>query len=167
MLPVLLLCIGDSIREGWAEYIPCVQPHCNCQSTRFGIEHIKGLTKRKHWSAIVFNFGLWDAGDGVGIAEYKSNLERLVTQMDADRIYFCTTTPGRPRADAKWHDEAIGRYNDAALDVMKRHNVKVIDLHALCMRHREWWKSDADVHYTDDGYKGMAEYIKHEIVLPR
>jgi hypothetical protein len=159
-----VLCIGDSIRYGYARHLPYESPHENCRSTRYALEQLPKWTRNRRYDAIVFNFGIWDAKEPrTPLDEYKRNLNLIINRLNADRLYFCTTTPGRVAEGEGVTPEVVERYNAAALEVMSERGVKVIDLHALCMKHPEWWKSAHNVHYTEEGYKQMAEYVKRAI----
>lgn len=123
----------------------------------------KWAPEAKHWNAIVFNAGLHDVQFSVPLDQYRDNLHHIVGVLRArcDRLYFCSLTPGR--ADVPpWTPEAVARYNAVALDVMAQERIPVIDLYGEAMRHREWWLK-GDIHYTDEGYKHMAEYVKHSL----
>jgi lysophospholipase L1-like esterase len=156
-----VLCIGDSIRLGWAHYLVCEQPTENCGSSRNGVKKIDEWTKNKRWRIAVFNFGLHDSHHGVPLDEYRQNLVNIIRHIKADRVYFCTSTPGRPNGLPGWKPEDIERYNRAAIEVMRAKNVRVIDMHALVARHPEWWLEN--IHYTEAGYRGMADYVKGAI----
>jgi lysophospholipase L1-like esterase len=148
---------------GWAAHLACEQPRENCRSTRYAMAHLSEWTKNRHYDVIVFNFGIWDAKQPrTPLDEYKRNLNSIIDCLRADRLYFCTTTPGRVNERHEVSLQDVERYNRAALEVMRERGVKVIDLHALCLKHREWWYPE-NVHYTDEGYKQMAEYVKRAI----
>jgi hypothetical protein len=85
MLPVLLLCLGDSICGGWSNHlqIPFDKPNENCRSTRNAIKNLERWTAGKHYDAVVFNFGLWDVKEGTPIDEYKRNLSWILTEAPA------------------------------------------------------------------------------------
>lgn len=156
------LCLGDSIRIGWAAHVECAQPEGNCQESRQLLDAIDECTGGKHWEAVVFNAGLHDIQRGRNVTDYAANLRAIIKKLRAscDRIYFCSITPGRP--DQRFcTPEAVERFNRAALAVMSEERVPVIDLYGACMAHPEWWKKD--IHYTEEGYKQMAQYIKARI----
>jgi acyl-CoA thioesterase-1 len=156
-----ILCIGDSIRKGWARYLNCDQPAENCGSTRNGVKKIDEWTQNTRWHIVVFNFGLHDSTQGVPLDEYRQKLTEIIHHLKADRVYFCTSTPGRADGVPGWKLEDIERYNRAALEVMRANGVRVIDLHALASQHPEWWLKN--LHYTQEGYREMAEYVKNAI----
>jgi hypothetical protein len=66
---------------------------------------------------------------------------------------------------AGWKPEDIERYNRAAIEVMRASGVAVIDLHALVARQPEWWLEN--IHFTEQGYREMAECVKNAIGWPR
>jgi len=158
-----LLAIGDSIRIGWARYLKCEQPADNCGDTRNGVRSIERWTGGRHWRTVVLNFGLHDIHHNVPLDEYCRNLAEIIHHIHADRIYFCTTTPGRENNWLGRTPENVEKYNCAARWVMAREHVQIIDLYTLADQHREWWRPD--VHYTDQGYAGLANYVKRAIGL--
>src|SRR5262249_1223279 len=90
-----VLCIGDSITHGWARQANMDCPHENCGSSRKFLERLEDWQEGKHWGTIVFNCGIHDVLKGVPVEEYKANLHTIIHRLHADRIYFCTSTPGR------------------------------------------------------------------------
>jgi hypothetical protein len=157
--PCDLLCIGDSVRIGWAKYLACEQPKGNCRWSGNVKEHLAEWTRGRHFKDIVFNAGLWDVKKRVPLEDYKRNLNGIIDHLDAERLYFCTITPGRKGTG--WEPVMVDEYNRAALEVMQERGVNVIDLYTLAMSHREWWQDD--VHYTEAGYMEMARYIEQVI----
>jgi hypothetical protein len=151
-----VLCIGDSVAQGWAKYAHFQGPSENCRSSVYGLEHLSEWQQDKRWKVVIFNFGLWDIKEGVSLDEYRSNLRKIIHGLNAERIFFCTTTPGR-KGDWKGREpEKVIEYNNTALEVMRAEKIPVIDLHALMMAHREWW---TDIHYSEDGSKAMAKTV--------
>ena len=168
---LLILILGDSIAHGWAHNVPAPIPAVNCRGTRQYLERTEdGPSNLEVWMqgnryrTIVFNAGLHDVQQQVPLAEYEANLRKIVQALRprSERLFFCSITPGRVLAPA-CTPEAVGRYNAVALRVMREESVTVIDLYALASAHPEWWKSQYDIHYTEAGYKQMAEYVKHAL----
>ena len=61
------------------------------------------------------------------------------------------------------------QYLDAALRVMKKHNIRVNDLHALIAPELKKYARAADnVHYTDKGYEKLGKQVAESIekILP-
>jgi hypothetical protein len=158
-----LLCIGDSIRIGWSQYIKCTQPNENCGDTEYGLWRLDAWTEGRHWRTIVFNFGLHDIFNDVPVDQYARNLREIVHRLKADKVYFVLSTPGRPRFGNNQPPEIVEAYNRAARAVMASEHVEVIDLWTLAMAHREWWKRGRDVHYTAQGYAAFAQYIERAL----
>jgi hypothetical protein len=154
---ILVLCLGDSVCGGWSKYLSCENVHVSTAASA------PAKVPERHYGAIVFNCGLHDAKWRTPIADYQARLETMLGKMSADRIYFCTSTPGRDNETCGRTDAVVMRYNTAALEVMARHHIPVIDLHALCVPHPEWNLSPTNIHYTEGGYREMAKYIKAQI----
>jgi acyl-CoA thioesterase-1 len=149
---LLILCLGDSIRIGWAAYLPCTQPKENCQYSRYGVEHLDEWTGHKHYRTVVFNFGLHDLKHHVAPEEYRHNLRTILQGIDAERVFFCTST------DGTFYGGDISTYNRVAREVMAERGVKIIDLYTFTLNHPEWKKADG-IHFTEEGYRAMAKYV--------
>lgn len=150
--------IGDSIAGCWAKYAKAKTAPENCKSSRYALRRVDKWQTRRH-SIVIFNCGLWDAKQNTPVAEYRDNLRKIIARLQADKVYFCTTTPGRDEVTVVgWESEKINALNEAAIGVCHELNVPIIDLHALCLAHPEWWIPN-DVHYFDPGYAAMAREV--------
>ncbi len=195
-LPRVLL-IGDSISMGYT--IPVREKlkgkanvhriPTNGGPTVNGLAHLKEWLGDSKWDVIHFNWGLHDlkyigknanerldpkapgAHMQVPLPEYEKNLRELVTQLKATgaKLIWCSTTPvlegsdGRVAGDEK-------KYNEAAARVMKDAGVPTNDLHAHAQsKIKEIQLPAGNVHYTQDGYKYLAEKVAAEIeaALPK
>lgn len=185
-LPRVLL-IGDSISIGYT--LPTRErlqgkanvhrPAANCGPSTRGVAHLEQWLGSAKWDVIHFNFGLHDlkyvddAGKNtspdkgraqVALEAYESNLQRMVERMKETGaiLIFATTTPVPPGEKQRVHDDAI-KYNEAALRVMRRHDVRVNDLHAFCIPRVKEIQRRADVHFTPAGYDVLADEVAKQI----
>ena len=183
-LPKVLL-IGDSISGG---YYPSVakalegkavvaKSSDNGESTAVGVKKIDGWLGDTKWAVIHFNWGVWDmygwqyAKDDRSPAMYAQRLETLVVRMKKTgaRLIWATTTPVPPKPEAtmlkRWKKEVVidqdleHQYQEAAMQVMKKHKVQVDDLYALMKPHRSEFQQDDNVHFSAAGSALMAKQI--------
>lgn len=178
-LPNVLI-LGDSISIGYTPVVRdrlkdkanVLRPNTNCGETRMGLKGIDAWLGDGKWDVIHFNWGLWDlcyrnpdlkaqgnrdkvnGKQAVPVAEYEANLERLVArlkQTGAVLIWASTTVVPDGEAGRVLGDDV--KYNAAAERVMKKHGVRIDDLHALTKGFAsELFTKPGDVHYTAAGY---------------
>src|SRR5262249_13935638 len=131
------------------------------------------------WDVIHFNFGLHDLKyvDDKGkntspekgklqvpLEQYARNLDALVVKMKRTKakVIFATTTPVPPGEKQRAADSDIV-YNEAALKVMKKHNVAVNDLNVFVRERRGKGQLAANVHFTPEGYNALAAQVAAEV----
>ncbi|WP_299546848.1 sulfatase-like hydrolase/transferase [Seonamhaeicola sp.] len=190
-LPNVLI-IGDSISIGYTPFVKAALKEKanvshnlgNAKHTGNGLEKLDDWLGETKWDVIHFNWGLWDLcyrnpdsqvqggrdkKNGIltfTIEQYKRNLEKLVSRLKLTgaQLIFATTThvpdgeAGRIANDDK-------RYNKVAIEIMKRHGVKINHLNELSEGiHGEYAIGNGDVHYTPEGYKLLANPVTNMIV---
>ena len=188
-LPQVLL-IGDSISEG---YIRTVRSELagkadvtripgNGQWTGTGVKKIDEWLGDTGWDVIHFNWGLWDmygwefAEEDRSPEAYGNRLETLVSRLEKTgaKLIWATTTPACPEAEVTMRkrfntevvisEELEKQYLDAAAKVMKAHNVKINDLHALIRpdlaKHAI---GPDDVHFNAEGSKLLGKQVAKSI----
>lgn len=187
-LPRVLL-IGDSIsiaytlpvREKLDGIANLHRVPTNAGHTGMGIAGLsKWLENRGgEWDVIHFNWGLWDLcyrnpesknqgrRDKVNGTithtpeQYAENLDKLVTQLEKTgaKLIFATTTPvPEGELGRKVGDDAI--YNAAALEVMKKHDVEIDDLHAVIAgKMEQFGVKPGDVHFKQEGSDLLADQV--------
>jgi HEAT repeat protein len=151
-----------------------------CMELWLGDYQQKGL----HWDVIQFNHGLhdlkqtYDEATGtygthqVGIEEYKANLEREIAIMrkTGAKLIWCSTTPVPNNSNGKWPEGTFGRrkdedrvYNDAALEVMRKHpDILINDLNGHIRETGAFdeWRKGTDVHFwAGDQQKLVGEAV--------
>lgn len=140
-------------------------------------------TKNGKWDLIHFNWGLWDLcyrnpksknqgnrdkkqGTLTHTPEvYAANLEKIVTELKKTGaiLVFATTTP-IPEGEAGRKVGDDDAYNEAALAVMKRHDVAIDDLYAVMMGKMErYGKAPGDVHFTEEGAAVLAAAVAKSV----
>ena len=182
-LPRVLI-IGDSISMGYTfptrellrgkanlHRIPR-----NGGSTKDGLQYIDGWLAAGKWDVIHFNWGLHDLKrmkdgklDSTGAQvstpeEYEKNLRDLVKKMKATgaKLIWATTTPVPEGSDGRMQKDEL-KYNDAAARVMKEAGIPTDDLHALCLPKLAEWQRPKNVHFTPEGYAGLAAKVATDI----
>jgi acyl-CoA thioesterase-1 len=182
-LPRVLL-IGDSISMGYTLPVrELLKGKANLHriprnggSTKDGLQTIESWLGKGKWDVIHFNWGLHDlkhmkdgkldmAGPQVSILEeYEKNLRELVTRMKATgaKLIWATTTPVPEGSEGRARGDELN-YNKAASRVMKDLGVATDDLHALCSSKLTEWQRPQNVHFTPEGYAGIATKVAAEI----
>jgi lysophospholipase L1-like esterase len=174
-LPRVLL-IGDSISMGYT--IPVrelLKGKANVHRvlenggpTINGLQHISDWLGSGKWDVIHFNWGLHDlkiGDDGVRqvpIDKYEQNLRELVARLKQTgaRLIFASTTPvpDAKVSPARVNSDVIA-YNKVAAKVMAEAGIPTDDLYALAMPKLAAIQLPANVHYTPEGYKTLAEQV--------
>jgi lysophospholipase L1-like esterase len=189
-LPRVLL-IGDSICGGYNKVVKdllagkaeVVKNEGNAEYTGTGLKKIDQWLGDGKWDVIHFNWGLWDiygwqyAKEDRSPAAYEKRLEALVTRLEKTgaRLIWATTTPACPepevtmrnrfKTELKITPEAEREYQDAALRVMKKHNVQVNDLHTLMAPELKKYATAPDnVHFTGAGYAKIGKQVADAIL---
>lgn len=176
-LPRVLL-IGDSISIGYTldvrralkDVANVHRPLTNCGPTTKGVKELSGWLGSDKWDVIHFNFGLHDlkwmgpngenlaqpnqAGNQpqVSIEDYKKNLETIVRELkktDAVLIWR-NTTPVPKGARGRVVGDSL-KYNAAALEVIKGHNIQVDDMYRYSLAKQSQIQKPKNVHYTREG----------------
>jgi acyl-CoA thioesterase-1 len=185
-----VLVIGDSISMNYHEAAKAAlagvanyhRNEGNAASSAQGVRNMElwlGNYREKAWDVIQFNHGLHDLkqpydantdswGDyTVSLADYKANLEKeiAILRKTGARLIWCSTTPvpnDNPSAYAR-RKGASKIFNDAALEVMRRHpDILITDLHAVVDGSPVFdnWRTGKDVHfYQKEEQKLLGEAV--------
>ncbi len=182
-----VLLIGDSIREGYCEYVKeelkdvadVYFPPVNCRNTQYIITSLRlwvNLCDPEKVDVIHFNAGHWDIahwseiGDSLTTKkEYAKNITKIVKIANLifpnAKIVFATTTPMNPERVAPINPRTtkeIIAYNNRAKKTCKKLGVPVNDLFELAITWgAEMFKDYC--HLVDDGYKLLAKQVVEEI----
>jgi acyl-CoA thioesterase-1 len=188
-LPNVLI-IGDSISIGYTlptrallkEKVNLHRIPTNGGPTTKGVAEIEKWLGTREWDLIHFNWGLHDlkyiGKDGtnlvpkekggivqVPLSEYEKNLEKLVIRMKKStiKLVWRNTTPIPPGSKARYVGDSL-KYNKAASQVMKKHDVPTLDLYTPSKKNMKDWMKKADVHYHAHGSQALAERVARDIL---
>lgn len=172
--PVLI--IGDSISIGYTPPLTellkgkaAVKHHeGNAAHTNNGVAKLDEWLGTEKWKVITFNFGLHDLkimDDGkhqVSLEQYEKNLDAIAGRLKKTgaRLLFVTTTPvpeGKLSPLRKPGDEVA--FNAAALRVMKKQKIKIVDLYAYAKPRLATIQTPANVHFTKEGSAQLAAVV--------
>lgn len=186
--PPNILIVGDSISIGYTPFVidalgdKAVVTHNpgNAQHTGTGLLKIKEWIGTEEWDIIQFNWGLWDLAyrhedsetqgkrDKVNgkvtftPEEYMSNLDMIVTkikEISNAKLLFVTTSYV-PEGEAGRFVGDAQIYNDLAIEVMKKHKIRINDYYDFSKEvHQDYSTAPDNVHYTIDGYKILSGKI--------
>jgi acyl-CoA thioesterase-1 len=142
----------------------------------------------KQWDVIHFNWGLHDlkymgpqgenladpASPGshqqVPLDQYEANLRRLVEMLKATeaKLIWCSTTPVPDGAKGRVVGDSA-KYNEAAARIMQQEEIDINDLYTFAKPRLAEIQQPANVHFTSDGSKQLAEQVAQAIsaALPR
>ena len=188
-LPRVLL-IGDSISMGYTLPVRDLlkgkanvhRIPTNGGATTNGLTSLKDWLGNSKWDVIHFNWGLHDlkylsadkkamvdsktpgAHQNVPPADYEKNLTILVEQLKATgaKVIWCNTTPVPAGTGGRMEGDEL-KYNEVAARVMKTAGVMTADLWSHAHAKLKEVQLPENVHYTDAGYKYLAEKVAAEI----
>ena len=188
-LPKVLI-MGDSISIGYTPHVVAnlkgvaeVKRHKgNAGPTIRGDARIEEWLGKEQWDLIHFNWGLWDMygweyhKEDRSPEAYGKRLESLVGRLKKTgaKLIWATTTPACPadettmerrfKQKVRISPELERKYLEAALAVMKKHDVKVNDLHAFMKpRWNKYAIADNNVHFTKLGSQKLSEQVAKAI----
>ncbi|MAS93600.1 MAG: hypothetical protein CMO55_10445 [Verrucomicrobiales bacterium] len=158
------------------------RPLTNCGPTTNGVDHLDEWLetggKGKKWDVIHFNWGLHDLkylepnGKGLGDPkdpanyqqvppdEYRKNLADLVAKLKETgaTLIWRNTTPVPEGAAGRIAGDAA-KYNEIAAEVMKEAGVQTHDLFTFAKEKEKEIQREANVHYTEEGSRKLAEEV--------
>lgn len=182
-LPRVLL-IGDSISIGYT--VPVRQllkgkanvhrPLTNCGPTTKGVAEIDSWLGDGKWDVIHFNWGLHDlkymGPQGQNLAdpkakdsrqqvppdEYEANLKKLVARMQKTgaKLIWRSTTPVPEGAKGRVVGDSA-EYNEIAKKIMDEHDIAIDDQYSYAMKRLKEIQRPANVHFSPEGSKALAE----------
>jgi hypothetical protein len=168
-LPRVLL-VGDSIVRG---YYPLVekQLHGFANCARYTTSKFLGhpdyfteldlILQRFTFDILYLNNGLhgWDYSE----QDYHKALNYIITTLrfkyPAAQLIWCHSTPVRNRNDLttfRDRNERVIRRNKIANEIMRAHNIPIIDLYDVMKDHPEYYVKDG-AHYNDIGKQVQAD----------
>ena len=155
----------------------------NCGGTSKALKRIYNWIGDTNWDLIHFNFGLHDIKHVNPVngknsnsfndphqaspEQYKDNLEKIVEILKKTnaKLIFATTTPYpksklKPARKPGMHKI----YNQIALTVMKKYNVKINDLHSFVLPRMNELQRPNNVHFSEYGSKELAKVAVKSIL---
>ena len=188
-LPNILI-IGDSISMGYTAPLKrmlkkkgkVIHNKGNAQDSKNGLAKLEGWLGKTKWDVIHFNHGLHDlkyvdakgknsntkknARIKVPLEDYRKNMESIVIRLKETgaKLIFATTTPYPEGVKPLRIPEDAQKYNSAALEVMKKHDVPVNDLHGFVSPKLKELQKPKNVHFTPKGSTAMAKEVARYIL---
>jgi lysophospholipase L1-like esterase len=182
-----ILIIGDSISIGYTPFVAealqdeaiVIHNPGNAQHSGNGIEKLEEWLGDENWDIIQFNWGLWDLcyrhpdskvqgnrdkTNGtitLSIEEYEKNLTEIVSRLKQTKakLIFVTTSYIPENEAGRFAGDDI-KYNTVAKNIMIKEGVLINDIYATSKQiHKKYGKGNDDVHYTEEGYKLLANPI--------
>ena len=184
-----LLLIGDSIRMGYDKSVKktlegkanVIFPGENCRFASYLLrnfhEYLKEV-KGEEIDVVHWNAGLWDClrlfeeEPHTPIEVYAYYIDRLCVRIKKicpnAKVIFATSTAvlsEKMDKNFKRYNEEIEKYNEAAVEVVKKHGFEINDLYALSATLPEEAHSDAVHYYTTMGTESFTNKVL-SYVLP-
>lgn len=178
-----LLIIGDSIRAGYdksvkktlGNMVNVIFPEENCRFAAYVLRHFHeylGDIKGEDIDVIHWNAGLWDSlrlfeeEPHTPIDIYVYYIERICIRIkklcpNAKVIFATSTSVLSEKMDInfKRYNEDVEKYNEAAINVVKKYGFKVNDLYTLSTTLPEEAHSDAVHYYTSMGTEAFTKQV--------
>lgn len=183
-----LLLIGDSIRMGYDKSVRktlegkanVIFPEENCRFASYLLrnfhEYLKDV-KGEDIDVVHWNAGLWDClrlfeeEPHTPIDVYAYYIDRLCIRIKKicpnAKVIFATSTKvlsEKMDKNFKRYNEEIQKYNDAAIEVVKKHGFLVNDLYAVSDKLSEEAHSDAVHYYTPVGTEAFTNAVLSFVV---
>ena len=133
------------------------------------------------WDLIHFNVGLHDLKridpakgsksddpnipNATSLKEYKDNLEQIAIKLKSTgaRVIFATTTPTVYNSRPVMLPEDVVAYNAAAVEVMKKHQIDIDDVHAEVLPRQSEMQIPANCHFQNEGNLFLAQQVANSI----
>ena len=181
-----VLLLGDSNRQLYEPIViktlsdraEVVGPKENCQFSLYTLVSLArwvedlGKPKIVHW-----NNGLHDCGHCPGrrpiqmlLEDYIGNLEFILNDIKkiTPHIIWATSTavhPDRPFKDDawSWRNEEIDKYNQAAIELMNKHDIPINDLNKIIAGNPDDYLIEDGVHLSQAGQQACANAVVNAI----
>lgn len=158
------------------------RPRANCGPTTSGLANLDEWLatggEEKRWDVIHFNWGLHDlkymgpngenladpndpaSGQQVPPDAYRKNLTELVSrlQQTGAKLIWRNTTPTPIGAKGRVPGDSA-RYNEIAAEVMAEAEIETHDLFTFAKEREAEIQREANVHYTPEGSRALAEDV--------
>ena len=178
-----VLLIGDSIRMGYDKAVKKTLegkanvyfPAENCRFASYVLRYIHeygSLVKDGDVDVIHWNAGLWDClrlfeeEPHTPIDVYAYYIDRICVRIKKSfpnaKVIFATSTrvqSEKMQKDFKRYNEEIEKYNEAAVQVVKKHGFDVNDLYAVSATLPDEAHSDPVHYYTPMGTEAFTNAV--------
>lgn len=178
-----LLLIGDSIRMGYDKSVKktlegkanVIFPQENCRFAAYVLRYFHeylGEYKGEDIDVIHWNAGLWDClrifeeDPQTPVEVYAYYIERICVRIKKlcpnARVIFATSTKvlsEKMKVNFKRYNEEIEKYNEVAVNVVKKYGFEVNDLYALSLTLPEDVHSDPVHYYTPVGTEAFTNKV--------
>ena len=183
-----VLLIGDSIRSGYDKAAKKTLegkanvyfPEENCRFASYVLRYIheyKSLVKDGEVDVIHWNAGLWDClrlfeeEPHTPIDVYAYYIDRICVRIKKifpeAKVIFATSTrvlSEKMSKDFKRYNEEIEKYNEAAVNVVKKYGFTVNDLYAVSATLPDEAHSDPVHYYTPMGTEAFTNAVLSHIL---
>lgn len=183
-----LLLVGDSIRQGYDKSVKktlegkvnVIFPEENCRFASYVLRHFHeylGDIKGENIDVVHWNAGLWDClrlfeeEPHTPIDVYAYYIERICIRIKKicpnARVVFATSTKvlsEKMDKNFKRYNEEIEKYNDAAVEIVKKYGFEVNDLYSVSATLPEEAHSDAVHYYTPVGTEIFTNQVLSFVV---
>lgn len=183
-----VLLFGDSIRMGYDKAVKKTLegkanvyfPEENCRFASYLLRYIheyKSLVKDGNVDVIHWNAGLWDClrlfeeEPHTPIDVYAYYIDRICIRIKKSfpdaMVIFATSTrvqSEKMQKDFKRYNEEIEKYNEAAIQVVKKHGFAVNDLYAVSSALPDEAHSDPVHYYTPIGTETFTNAVLSHIL---
>ncbi len=138
-------------------------------NTTRSLEHLDAWMEKEDWDLICFNWGLEDIRHRrfrTKPARFGKNLQALVTRMKASgaKLVFSTTPPVAKENRQRIPQEVIDRYNQVALNIVKKEDIEVVDIAALVAdRDPKTMLAENGIQFSDTGEIAVGEMTAQAI----
>lgn len=181
-----VLLIGDSIRVGYDKSVKkslegianVYFPEDNCRFASYLLRYVhdyKNLLKGEDVDVLHWNTGLWDSLRMFGeepqtpLKIYEYYIDRLCKRIKKlfpkAKVIFATSTSvlsEEMEEDFKRYNEDIEKYNQVAVEVVKKYGFLVNDLYELSINLPKTAHSDPTHYYTPMGTEAFTnQVLKH------
>jgi len=184
-----LLLIGDSIRMGYDKSVKrtldgkanVIFPEENCRFASYVLRYFHeylGEYKGEEIDVIHWNAGLWDClrlfeeEPHTPINVYEYYIDRICVRIKKicpnAKVIFATSTrvlSEKMSTDFKRYNEEIEKYNEVAVNVVKKYGFEINDLYAVSATLSEEAHSDPVHYYTSIGTEVFTNKVL-SIVVP-
>ena len=179
-----VLLLGDSIRRGYDESTKIslqgkanvVFPTDNCRFASYLLRYLhefkNSLLPNQDVDVLHWNAGLWDClrlfeeEAHTPIEFYAYYIERICVRIKKlypnAKVIFATSTSvlsEKMQKDFKRYNEEIEKYNNVAIEIVKRYGFEVNDLYTLSTTLPENAHSDPVHYYTNIGTKAYTNQV--------